>query len=40
MREPALIVPEPRTTTDCFEVRPAVRLSSAACTAARMSEPV
>src|SRR5688500_6868956 len=40
MREPALIEPEPRTTTRCFEVRPAVRVPIAACTAARMSVPV
>src|SRR5687768_17196575 len=40
MREPALIEPEPRTTTRCFEVRPDDRLLTAACTAARMSVPV
>jgi hypothetical protein len=39
MREFALIVPEPRTTTFCFELR-AGRLLIAACTAARMSVPV
>jgi hypothetical protein len=34
------MAPEPRTTTRSFEVRPAVRLLTAACIAARMSVPV
>jgi hypothetical protein len=37
---PALIEPEPRTITFCLLVRPALRLPTAACTAARMSVPV
>jgi hypothetical protein len=40
IREPALTEPLPRTSTHCFEVRPAARLFTAACTAARMSPPV
>jgi hypothetical protein len=40
MREPAETEPEPRTTTRSLEVRPEVRLLTAAWTAARMSVPV